>query len=278
MVISMWTKNVAITGFTFGLIHKVTGEPVTAGTAFGFVTVNGGVQVVLTNSPIHEGNGQWSVNLTASEMNGEVIGLVFTHSSAVPCYCNIRTESGGANLVFITITDDVNVPIPDVDVYAYDSSNVVFITSDKTNSSGIATFFLDNGNYKCRIKKAGVEFTNPESLVVSGDTSEIFTGSNISIGIPDDSDSCRVYTYCYDIDGGDPLIRVTAYANISNDPYYQDGKYHFSGKVVGVYNATTGLLYWDIAQGATARIEISEIGYKKTVTVPALTSTLLSSL
>jgi hypothetical protein len=274
----MWTKNVAITGFTFGLIHKVTGEPVTAGTAFGFGTVNGGVQTALTNTPVHEGNGQWSVNLTAAEMNGEVIGLAFTHSSAIPCYCNIRTDSGGANLVTITVTDDVDVPIPDVDVYAYDSSNTVFITSDKTNSSGTATIFLDNGLYKCRIKKAGVVFTNPETLTVSGDTIDTFVGSNVSIGVPDDSDSCRVYTYCYDMDGGDPLIRVTAYASIHNDPYYQDGKYHFSGKVIGTYNAASGLLYWDIAQGATARVEISEIGYKKTVSIPAQSSVLLSGL
>lgn len=275
---ALWIKHIAVTGFTFGMIHKVTGEAITYGVVSGYVTINGGSQTLLTNSPVHEGNGQWSVDLTADEMNGEVIGLCFIHTNAIPCYCTIRTESGGENMVTLTITDEDDLPITDVDVYAYNSTNTIFITSGKTDSIGITSFYLSDGNYKLRLKKSGVTFTNPESLTVSGDTEETISGSNITVGVPDDSDSCRVYTYCYDIDGGEPLAIVTSYASISNDPFYQDGKYHFSGKVPGIYNQTNGLLYWDIAQGAIAKIEVSEIGYKKTITIPAQTSVLLSSL
>ena len=118
----------------------------------------------------------------------------------------------------------------------------------------------------------------PESLVVSGTTTDTYTGTTTSIGTPADSDVCRIYTYCYDLDGSDPLVRVTATAYISPAPYYDDGKYHYSKPVAGTYDSTTGLLYWDIAQGASAKITIEEVGYKKTVTVPAQLTYLLSAL
>lgn len=43
--------------------------------------------------PVHEGNGQWSFKLTATEMNGEVIGLVVVHASAIPAYVTIAPEA-----------------------------------------------------------------------------------------------------------------------------------------------------------------------------------------
>ena len=87
----MFKKNMAVTGFTFGMINASDGSAITSGTVSGFVIIDGGIQTALTNSPVHEGNGQWSVNLTAGEMNGDVVGLVFTHASGIPVYFTIRT-------------------------------------------------------------------------------------------------------------------------------------------------------------------------------------------
>lgn len=85
-------KNNAVTGFSFGLVSKTDGSDVTTGTTNGFVTIDGGTQTALTNSPVHEGLGQWSVNLTAAEMNGDIIGLVFTNTAAITKQVTISTE------------------------------------------------------------------------------------------------------------------------------------------------------------------------------------------
>jgi hypothetical protein len=52
----------------------------------------------------------------------------------------------------------------------------------------------------------------------------------------------------------------------------------FKGDVTGGYVAATGLVYWDIVQGATARVRIQEIGYEAEITVPELSSSKLEDL
>ena len=84
-------KGAVVNGFTFALISRATGSAIVAGTVNSFVTIDGGVQRALTNTPVHEGNGQWSVALTADEMNGDIIGLIFTHVDSVPAQFTIGT-------------------------------------------------------------------------------------------------------------------------------------------------------------------------------------------
>jgi len=85
-------KNTAVTGFTFVMINASDGSAITSGTVTGYRTIDGGSQTELTNSITHIANGQWKVNLTAAEMNGETIGLLFTHDDAVPVHFTIKTE------------------------------------------------------------------------------------------------------------------------------------------------------------------------------------------
>jgi len=89
----MFKKNAAVVGFPFGLISKTDGSAITTGTATGYVVKDGGVQATIAGTITHEGNGQWSVDLTAGEMNGDVVGLIFTHASAIPAHFTIRTTT-----------------------------------------------------------------------------------------------------------------------------------------------------------------------------------------
>lgn len=84
-------RNVAVTGFTVGMVNKTDGSAITSGTVNGFATKDGGSQTALTNALTHEGNGQWSVDLTAGEMDASVVGLVFTHASGIPQQITIKT-------------------------------------------------------------------------------------------------------------------------------------------------------------------------------------------
>jgi hypothetical protein len=93
-----YIKNQAVTGFSFGLVNKDTGEAVTTGSVTGYVTLDGGTQAVLSDTAVHEGNGQWSINLTAAEMNGDVVGVLFTHTDAIPVQFTIKTVEAGAGL------------------------------------------------------------------------------------------------------------------------------------------------------------------------------------
>ncbi len=91
-------KNTAITGFTVGLISSADGSDVTTGTPVGFVTLDGGVQTAIGDlTPVHNGNGLWSFDLTAGETNGDVVGLTFTHPSAITQHFTIKTEALIAN-------------------------------------------------------------------------------------------------------------------------------------------------------------------------------------
>jgi hypothetical protein len=85
-------KNNAVAGFSFVLVNKANGSAVTSGTINGYITKDGGVQASLANNPAHKGNGQWSINLTAGEMNADCVGLLFVHTDAVPVHFTIKTE------------------------------------------------------------------------------------------------------------------------------------------------------------------------------------------
>lgn len=95
-------KNRAVVGFTFSLVNRTTGAAVTSGTPVGYVTLDGGTQTAIAGTPVHEGNGQWSVNLLAAETNGDIVGLLFTHASAISRQFTIKTTTPPSD----TVSDD----------------------------------------------------------------------------------------------------------------------------------------------------------------------------
>ena len=85
-------RGVAVTGFTFVVLNAGNGDAVTSGTVTGKITKDGGTQGAVAGSFVHEGNGQWSVNFTATEMDADVIALTFLHTDGVPVYKILRTK------------------------------------------------------------------------------------------------------------------------------------------------------------------------------------------
>jgi hypothetical protein len=73
------------------LVDKSTGAAITSGTVTVYITKDGGAQATIAGSAVHEGNGQWSFNLTAGEMNADVVGLAITHTSIAPLGITIKT-------------------------------------------------------------------------------------------------------------------------------------------------------------------------------------------
>lgn len=143
-------KNTAVTGFTFGLVSATDGSAITTGTVTGYYTLDGGTQATITGSATHEGNGQWSINLTAAEMNGDIVGLMFTHASAIPASFTISTV---AKLVSelkdetMRGTDGANTVAPDnasIATILADTSELQANQGNWTTATGFATVNPDN--------------------------------------------------------------------------------------------------------------------------------------
>lgn len=86
-------KNTAINGFPFTLVNRTTGEAVTTGVCIGYYTGDDGVQRTLNNTPVHKGNGQWTVDIESWEVDFDVVGLLFIHASAVPVEFSFLTTT-----------------------------------------------------------------------------------------------------------------------------------------------------------------------------------------
>jgi hypothetical protein len=166
---------------------------------------------------------------------------------------------------------DGTLPIQDVDVQIWNAANTVLVTKGDTDASGVMTTSLNDGTYTVRMLKGGYTFTN-QTLAVSGVTSAAYTGTIINIGTPTAPDACRCYEYCMSLDGLTPLATITATAIMVDPPYDSGGEIHNSAAVNGTYSAITGLVYWDIVQGAKITFKIDETGLITTKTVPVATS------
>ena len=163
-------KNRAVTGFPFGLISRVDGSPIIVGPVSGFYTLDGGAQTAIAGTPVHEGNGQWTVNLLAAETNGDMVGLCFIHGTAIPVFFTIptTTATGGAVTWTYTLTDSATgLPIPGADVWATtDVGGLNVVARGVTDAFGVCTLYMDAGTYYIWRQLAGWTFTNPDTEVV----------------------------------------------------------------------------------------------------------------
>lgn len=165
-------KNHAVAGFTFLLIDKTTHAAITTGAPVGYRTIDAGAQTPLAGAITHKGNGEWAVNLTAAETNGDAIGLTFTHVDAVPVHFTITTTTPAAGAGAITwtytLTDSTTgLPIADADVWVTtDLAGLNIIAAGKSDQAGVTTFYLDAGTVYAWRSKSGYSFTNPHTEVV----------------------------------------------------------------------------------------------------------------
>ena len=88
----LFRKGVAVTGYTFSLVNKTNGAAVTSGSVTTKITKDGGTQGNTSASAVHEGNGQWSLNLSATEMDADIVALSFTHTDAIIKHVIFKTH------------------------------------------------------------------------------------------------------------------------------------------------------------------------------------------
>jgi len=109
-------------------------------------------------------------------------------------------EGTGASQVTITTkqtSDSAEVCGVQVQVLNLSQTSTLGLLS--TNSSGKATFALDNDTLLVRMYKPGWIFNVPETLKVSGSTDTVYFADLFDPGSPPSADLCRVYGWIRDI-------------------------------------------------------------------------------
>ncbi len=168
----------------------------------------------------------------------------------------------GNRLVTLTFYLTATVtPIQGIEVDIWNNGQTVKQNGQPltTDANGQITVSLNDGTYKVRPRKQGYTFTVPETLTVSGNTSQTYYGNTIDIGAPLAANACRVYEYCFMPDDQTPMATVKAKAKIVGLPYDYNGKYHSGQEIDGTYNAVTGVVYWDLVWGSRVEFFIRDI-------------------
>jgi hypothetical protein len=165
----------------------------------------------------------------------------------------------GSYLLTINTKDSGGANVVEASVELLDSLGTTLYERKLSNSSGQAVFNADDGVYIVRIHKAGYSFSSA-SVTVAGSSSEhFFIGTALVIPSPLDPDLCRCAMYLRYQDGTIPQ-EIQAYTELIDLPFVEDNSAYSGIRFAGVYDISTGLIYWDIKRGATAALTIVDLG------------------
>ena len=109
--------------------------------------------------------------------------------------------SGPRSVKIYAIDSFTTLPIPDTQVYIKNSSQTLIVNKGITSVDGSYSTSLGDGNYNVFLKKSFVDFTTPQSLVVSADTTTSYYGTSFSPSLPTSPDTCMLYGWISGIDG-----------------------------------------------------------------------------
>jgi len=187
--------------------------------------------------------------------------------------------ASGSNVVEITVTDGEDVPIQEVKVEIWNSDESVLVTYGTTDAEGVVNLTANDGTYRVRMIKGGWSFTT-QNLTVDGAESVTYTGESRSVPGPASPDVCRLYEYLFLPDGSPPstLAARAATLRIFTLPFDDDAAVYSGTAIDGTYNATTGLIYWDVVQGAVVRVTIGVFGVDLILTVPSESTARISNI
>lgn len=131
----------------------------------------------------------------------------------------VTTAGFGSGSYPVTISvKQGSVPIAGTQVQVVDSATQLATQAiGNTDAGGLIQFNLNSGFYFVRLFKPGYLFAAPETLLVSGSTSKIYSGSLFDPGSPSSPSLCRVYGWVFGL-SADSLADVTVKAEIKSSP------------------------------------------------------------
>jgi len=190
----------------------------------------------------------------------------------------------GNSAVTIHVQDGLAAPIPDVFVRIADATGTITIATGVTDSGGDFIVALDDDTYQVLLRKAFVNFTVPEALVVLGATTDTYTGDVIMPSAPTQPDTCVVYGVVIDVKG-DPVEGAKIYIQETDNTTFSNTQ-----KIVRNKETTSDAAgYWELevirssaldpaTSSYRAIIEYRSFKYETTITVPDANSAEFSTL
>jgi hypothetical protein len=128
----MYLKNTTGQILYFLLLAASDGTAITSGTVTGYRTIDGGTQAATTGTISHKGNGQWQINLSQADTNGDNIGYLFTHADSLPVAANVVTVEKR-----VSDLNDFDPAVDTVDVGAVGGTAVTGPDDLKADVSGL---------------------------------------------------------------------------------------------------------------------------------------------
>jgi hypothetical protein len=172
---------------------------------------------------------------------------------------NVINAGTGARTVTITVTDGTD-PLENAKVRLVEGVQTWLL---ETNTSGIATFNLDDATYTVSITKAGYTFSGT-TLVVNGTEAETYAMTAISF-TPSAADQVTGFYYAYD-ENGDVEEGVTIYWRITADG--QATGFAYDNTTNSAESASDGLVQLvGLFKGATYQIRRGTVGKWESVTI-----------
>lgn len=260
------------------LIHKYTGDLITGRTYptnIGIELWKGGVLVDSSANItcVETASSVYRVTINAALINTPAIDYILVvsdllneaTSQIVEFTAFEITGVAGPRAVTIHVRDSATLlPLPDVQVYVRDTSNIMTINKGLTNDSGNYNTGLKEGTYQVILRKTHVDFTVPEILTVSGDTNVTYNGVAFSPSLPIAPDTCVLYGYVMDISGNYlKNAKITATETDSNT-------YSGEFKVLKLVKSTTSDVngYWELELIYSSALTPIGIPYKIDITYP----------
>jgi hypothetical protein len=171
----------------------------------------------------------------------------------------------GANQVTVTIQEADTTPIPDVTVTLLNDAETIILQILTTDVNGQFVTALDDGTYKVRLRKSNFVFTVPETLTVSGATTDTYTGTGFAITPPPTPDLITLYANVYDlgiagVSGLTVNVKPEPAPTIISDTIISDTIETTTTDGNGYFELT-------LAKGALIRVEIGTF-FSKVVELP----------
>jgi hypothetical protein len=182
----------------------------------------------------------------------------------------------GPRTISFIIRDGANAPISDVTLTVLDSTGVNVLWIGQSSAGGVVgPLAISNGTYRVKKVKAGVVFTEPESIVVTVDHQFELFGTTWTPSVPNAPNMCVIFDWIKDAAGravvGVPIEIVAAVPTVA-------GSHQLGDPIVTTLTGANGYVEFQLLQGAQVRVNAPHLGFSNVVkVVPAVPTQQLSS-
>lgn len=206
----------------------------------------------LTNAPTVFSDYKWIMTDSGSKFasgNERFGGFVDTINANV-----------GANSVTLTIEETDTTAIANAEVQLLNTAQTIILDTKTTDVNGQVVFSADDGSYKVRLSKAQTTFTVPETLTVSGTTTQTYNGTPLTIASGAGAGECELSIFASSQRPTIALASLAGTAQIVSLPSEISGVFYPGKKINGTYDAANKRIFWILPQSSSVQFVVNDLG------------------